>query len=183
MGVVGPFKVVTVGDGMVGKTCMLITYARNEFPTDYVPCVFDNHACTIKFGRRNYSLTLWDTAGQEDYERVRPLCYPGTSCFLVCYSISNRTSYKNVLSKWWPEIKTHLPKTPIVLVGTKSDERRRKRGKFVTPDEGLQLKRQINAHAFVECSAKEKHNLEKVFECVVLAAEKAHCSRRCCTLL
>lgn len=74
-----PLKITTVGDGMVGKTCLLITYTQNEFPQEYVPTVFDNHACNLTVDGMDYNLTLWDTAGQEDYERLRPLSYPNVS--------------------------------------------------------------------------------------------------------
>ncbi|XP_055640698.1 ras-like GTP-binding protein RhoL isoform X3 [Toxorhynchites rutilus septentrionalis] len=78
--------------------------------------VFDNHACNINVDEKEYALTLWDTAGQEDYERLRPLSYPNTDCFLICYSISSKTSFDNVLSKWYPEIRHFAPNVPIVLV-------------------------------------------------------------------
>lgn len=58
-----PLKITTVGDGMVGKTCLLITYTQNEFPRDYVPTVFDNHACNLTVDGKEFALTLWDTAG------------------------------------------------------------------------------------------------------------------------
>jgi len=176
-----PLKITTVGDGMVGKTCLLITYTQNEFPEEYVPTVFDNHACNLTVDGQDYNLTLWDTAGQEDYERLRPLSYPNTDCFLLCYSISSRTSFENVASKWCPEIRHFSPNVPIVLVGTKSDLRIPNSEKFVTTIEGKNLKKKIHAYAFVECSAKKKNNLQDVFFEAIRAVEKKpkHSSRSC----
>merc|ERR1719479_621282 len=69
------------------------------------------------------NLGLWDTAGQEDYDRLRPLSYPQTDVFLVCFSVISQASFENVKTKWVPEIQHHAPGVPIVLVGTKSDLR------------------------------------------------------------
>lgn len=167
-----PLKITTVGDGAVGKTCLLISYTQNEFPEEYVPTVFDNHACNITVDNKEYNLTLWDTAGQEDYERLRPLSYPNTDCFLLCYSIDSKTSYENVVSKWSPEIRHFSPHVPIVLVGTKSDLRIQGSEKYVTTQEGRKLKKRIDAYALVECSAKKKTHLADVFEEAVRAVEK-----------
>ncbi|XP_023161798.1 ras-like GTP-binding protein RhoL isoform X1 [Drosophila hydei] len=167
-----PLKITIVGDGMVGKTCLLITYTQNEFPEEYIPTVFDNHACNITVDDNEYNLTLWDTAGQEDYERLRPLSYPNTNCFLLCYSISSRTSFENIKSKWWPEIRHFGTNVPVVLVGTKLDLRIPNSEKFVTTQEGRRLRKEIHAHSLVECSAKKKLNLEQVFEEAVRAVEK-----------
>eukprot|EP00494_Astrolonche_serrata_P004168 UN04180 len=69
------------------------------------------------------NLGLWDTAGQEDYDRLRPLSYPQTDVFLVCFSVISEPSFANVKQKWIPEITHHAPSVPIILVGTKSDLR------------------------------------------------------------
>lgn len=66
---------------------------------------------------------LFDTAGQEDYDRLRPLSYPQTDVFLVCFSVVSPSSFENVKEKWVPEITHHCQKTPFLLVGTQIDLR------------------------------------------------------------
>ncbi|XP_077294608.1 ras-like GTP-binding protein RhoL [Arctopsyche grandis] len=168
-----PIKVTTVGDGMVGKTCMLITYTTKEFPQEYVPTVFDNYADNITVDGQQFNMTLWDTAGQEDYERLRPLSYPNTDCFIICYSISTRASYENIYTKWFPEIKHFSPTIPIVLVGTKKDLRvPNTKDEIITFTEGKRLKKKIKAASFIECSAVSQEGLREVFEAAVRAVLK-----------
>lgn len=56
-------KLICIGDGAVGKTCLLIRYATNDFPKDYVPTVFDNYSLTTNILNYKYEVGFWDTAG------------------------------------------------------------------------------------------------------------------------
>uniref|UniRef100_A0A8C6XPH5 Cell division control protein 42 homolog n=1 Tax=Naja naja TaxID=35670 RepID=A0A8C6XPH5_NAJNA len=155
-------KCVVVGDGAVGKTCLLISYTTNKFPSEYVPTVFDNYAVTVMIGGEPYTLGLFDTAGQEDYDRLRPLSYPQTDVFLVCFSVVSPSSFENVKEKWVPEITHHCPKTPFLLVGTQIDLRddpstieklAKNKQKPITPEAAEKLARDLKAVKYVECSA------------------------------
>ncbi|CAH2064401.1 unnamed protein product [Thlaspi arvense] len=106
-------KCVTVGDGAVGKTCLLISYTSNTFPTDYVPTVFDNFSANVVVNGATVNLGLWDTAGQEDYNRLRPLSYRGADVFILAFSLISKASYENVSKKWIPELKHYAPGVPI----------------------------------------------------------------------
>jgi Ras-related C3 botulinum toxin substrate 1 len=157
-------KITVVGDGVVGKTCLLISYTKNEFPKEYVPTVFEHYGENITVDGVEYNMTLWDTAGQEDYERLRPLAYPNTKCFLVCFSVDDSSSsYDNVVVKWVPEVRHHNPHTPIVLVATKIDLRSDRSLRCYTTQDGKKLKRRVRAQGYVECSAKTTQGLADVF--------------------
>ncbi|KAG7215550.1 hypothetical protein INR49_014717 [Caranx melampygus] len=113
-------------------------------------------------GGEPYTLGLFDTAGQEDYDRLRPLSYPQTDVFLVCFSVVSPSSFENVREKWVPEISHHCPRTPFLLVGTQVDLRddsntleklAKNKQRALTCESGEKLARELKAVKYVECSA------------------------------
>ncbi|KAK2885911.1 hypothetical protein Q8A67_016748 [Cirrhinus molitorella] len=175
-------KLVIVGDGACGKTCLLIVFSKDQFPEVYVPTVFENYVADIEVDGKQVELALWDTAGQEDYDRLRPLSYPDTDVILMCFSIDSPDSLENIPEKWTPEVKHFCPNVPIILVGNKKDLRnddhtRRELAKMkqepVKPEEGRDMANRINAFGYLECSAKTKDGVREVFEMATRAALQA----------
>lgn len=166
-------KCVVVGDGAVGKTCMLISYTEGKFPKEYVPTVFDNYEATIIVEGKEVKFSLWDTAGQEGYARIRTLSYPKTDIFILCFSVVNHPSFINVKDRWYVEIKHHCPNVPMLIVGTKSDlrtdenalESLKKEGKSpISEDEANAMVKDLGALKYLECSALTRQGLKNVFD-------------------
>lgn len=190
-----PIKCVVVGDGAVGKTCLLISYTTNAFPGEYIPTVFDNFSANVLVDNKPVNLGLWDTAGQEDYDRLRPLSYPQTDIFLICFSVVSPASYENVRGKWFPEVKHHCPSTPVILVGTKTDLRddagtlqklKEKKLQPMSEQQGMGLAKEIGAVKYLECSALTQTGLKNVFDetirAVLYPVEKKKAKKKCVIL-
>ncbi|XP_076345262.1 ras-related C3 botulinum toxin substrate 1-like isoform X2 [Tachypleus tridentatus] len=167
-------KCVVVGDGAVGKTCLLISYTTNAFPGEYIPTVFDNYSANVMVDGKPINLGLWDTAGQEDYDRLRPLSYPQT---------------------WYPEIAHHCPNTPIILVGTKLDlqddkdtinKLKDRKLNTLTYPQGLAMAKEVGALKYLECSALTQKGLKNVFDeaiRAVLCPQPKPSKKKKCALL
>jgi len=163
-------KLVAVGDGAVGKTSLLIAYAKGTFPETYIPTVFENYTAQIEHEGKKILLHLWDTAGQEDYDRLRPLSYPGADVVLLCFSLVTESSFESVKDKWHPEVDHYIKNVPTILVGTKVDLRDAKQpdpstGEFhpVSNDQANKMVDEIGAEKFIAVSAKVGTNLKDVF--------------------
>eukprot|EP01137_Pigoraptor_chileana_P007741 Opistho-2@53722 len=172
-------KLVVVGDGACGKTCLLIVFSKDTFPEVYVPTVFENYVADIEIDGKEVELALWDTAGQEDYDRLRPLSYPDTNVVLMCFAIDSPDSLENIKEKWVPEVHHFCPNIPFVLVGCKKDLRNdpntikelaKMKQAPVTEQEGLKNAEWVQATKYIECSAKTKENVREVFETATRAA-------------
>ncbi|XP_072103869.1 rho-related GTP-binding protein RhoF [Mobula birostris] len=175
-------KIVIVGDGGCGKTSLLMVFAKGDFPEQYAPSVFEKYVTDIIIRNKKVTLTLYDTAGQEDYDRLRPLSYQDTNVILICYDVTNPTSFENVRIKWVPEVNHFCQEVPILLIGCKTDLRmdkerlRRLRAaqqEPITYNQGEETAQQIKAVMYLECSAKFRENIEDIFKEASTAALSA----------
>lgn len=165
-------KVVFVGDSCVGKTTMMIRQTSGRFPEDYVPTVFDNYSGGHSRDDPLRGLTLWDTAGGEDYDRLRPLSYPNTDVVVICFSTINPASLINVETKWVPEVCHHAPGVPFILVCTKIDLRgdndvirqlHLRNEHMSTYAEGKAVAKRIGAFKYMETSSISNAGLPELF--------------------
>ncbi|KAJ3106492.1 GTP-binding protein Rho1 [Phlyctochytrium planicorne] len=157
-------KLVVVGDGACGKTALLTVFATGVFPETYIPTVFETVNKVFTVDGRTMEFGLWDTAGQEEYERLRPLSYSESHVIVICFDISNRDSLSNIAEKWYPEVNQYCHGVPIVVVGCKADLRNQRTGAAcVTYEEGHAAATRIGAKAYVECSASRNTNVMEVF--------------------
>ncbi len=162
-------KCVVVGDAAVGKTSLIVSYTTGSFPNCYAPTIWDSYDSEAVAGA-SVKLSIFDTAGEEEYDRIRPRSYPNTHVFILCYAINNPSSYLNVLQKWLPEVQHHCPTANIMVVGTKNDLRENGDDNITKT---TTLKEQNNDGCLsLECSALTSQGLNELFEKVIeLAAQ------------
>ncbi|CAF1293252.1 unnamed protein product [Rotaria magnacalcarata] len=165
-------KLVIVGDGMCGKTCLLFAFKDDRFIPTHDATIFDTYVADIQVDGKTIDLALFDTAGQEDFDRLRPLSYPDTSVILICFSVDCPVSATSVIEKWMPEVRHFCGQCPVILVACKKDlrtntetiEKLKLDGeKPVSTDVGQQIASQIKADAYMECSAKTRDGVQELF--------------------
>ncbi|GAB6021730.1 hypothetical protein CHUAL_004308 [Chamberlinius hualienensis] len=173
----GRMKCVLVGDGAVGKTSLAVSYSTNGYPREYVPTAFDNYNVRVTVDNQPLCLQICDTAGQDDFDALRPLCYPGTDVFLICFSVVSPTSFYNIRDKWVPEIKRYCPAAPIILVGTQCDLRSDVKVLIelasyqelpITEMQAKTMAKLLGTETYIESSALTQKNLKEVFDTAIM---------------
>jgi len=175
--------IVIAGDGVVGKSSILSVLVNQEFPETYVPTTFENSVINsadlnLKIDNNKIiDINLWDIAGQEEYEKMRPVAYQNADVVILCFSIDSIDSLKNITSKWIPEIKYYNDSVMFLLVGTKADIRENRQLinelqedgiTIISKTAGETLAKEIGNHvAYMECSALENRGITEVFEAAV----------------
>ncbi|UZP38247.1 hypothetical protein NXS19_006063 [Fusarium pseudograminearum] len=165
-------KIVLVGDSACGKTALCRRFLEGTFLATEFQTVFETYAAHID----GVDLSLWDTSGMDDNDRLRPLSYPDADAVLICFSFDYPDSLENVVEKWIGEVVHFLPGVPCILVGLKKDlrydegnikELKKYDQQPVTWDQGNDTAKRINAFRYVECSAKTGHGVKEVFDILV----------------
>jgi len=168
-------KLVIVGDGACGKTSLLCSFALGEFPKEYQPTIFENYVAEIRLDNKPVQLALWDTAGQEEYEGLRPLSYSKSHVILIAFAIDTPDSLENVSNKWNEEVRNICgPTIPIILVGCKADLRpphgSSDPSTYVSRAQAERVALEIGARAYKECSALKVEGVDDVFEAATRAS-------------
>lgn len=160
-------KIVAVGDGAVGKTSLLMVLNGKPFPERYVPTIFENYTQIATINGEEWKLHIWDTAGQDEYDRLRPLSYNKAQIIFMCFALDSHQSYVNLSERWIGEIKQYCNDARIILVGTKSDLRVANNPNHVTDDEAKEFAAREKCAAYITCSPKTGDGINQVFpECV-----------------
>ncbi len=165
-------KCVSVGAADCGKTQMLISMAASRFPDSYIPTVFDNYVVNIDYRNRQYEIGLWDTAGHDEYDRLRPLSYLNTTIFLLCFSVNMPDTLEKIKTKFIPEIKYHCPNVPFLLVGIpiEPDISRTVSGEKYSPlnwQRGKEFAEEIGAFRYVAYSHKPEQGVTHMFQIII----------------
>lgn len=190
-------KIVLLGDGACGKTSLLNVFTRGYFPQVYEPTVFENYVHDVYVDNTHIELSLWDTAGQEEFDRLRSLSYSDTHTIMLCFSVDSRDSLENVESKWVGEIADNCQGVKLVLVALKCDLReagdeatggpREDPGEFIQYHEGLHVAQKIKALRYLECSAKMNRGVNEAFTEAARVALSANAKgakeKRSCVIL
>jgi Rho family, other len=124
-------------------------------------------------------LSLWDTAGQEEFDRLRSLSYDDTHAIMLCFSVDSKDSLENVESKWVGEIAENCQGVKLVLVALKCDLREnndeeeaetegadgahREKKQMINYNQGLEVARRIGALRYLECSAMRNRGVNEAF--------------------
>eukprot|EP00002_Diphylleia_rotans_P022610 TRINITY_DN442_c0_g1_i1.p2 TRINITY_DN442_c0_g1~~TRINITY_DN442_c0_g1_i1.p2 ORF type:complete len:191 (+),score=56.75 TRINITY_DN442_c0_g1_i1:59-631(+) len=167
-------KLVVVGAGGVGKSALTIQYVSKHFVTEYDPTIEDSYRKQVAIDNISTVLDILDTAGQEEYKTIQDQWWREGKGFLMCYSITSRTSFDEVSALREKILRCKDADTiPMVLVGNKYDLANERK---VNTEEGKELAKKFKC-PFFETSAKMPHNVDEAFTELVREVRKAEASQ------
>lgn len=187
-----PLKCVLVGDTAVGKTVLIKTFQKKEYSKGDDATVLEKVEMKFKDKKHKTVMEIYDTAGSEDYDRLRPQAYKGADVFIICFSLIHPSSLRNAKHKWVKEIKGYNPDVPYILAGLRMDERdnfdsidkshKQENMSPIKKSKGQKAADKIEALSYTEVSAKNQQRLDDLFNDALARARKyrASITSGCC---
>jgi len=165
------YKLVVLGGGGVGKSALTIRLVTDNFLDEYDPTIEDSYRKQVMIDDESALLDILDTAGQEEFDRLRSLSYSDTHTIMLCFSVDSRDSLEDVEAKWVGEIADNCQGVKLVLVALKCDLReagdegpeKAVPGGYIQYPEGLAVAERIKALRYLECSAKMNRGVNEAF--------------------
>ena len=154
------FKILTLGESGVGKTCILRRFVENKFLKNHLATIgIDFRAKTIQINGYEVKLKIWDTAGEERFRNITNQYYKGADGIILVFDLTNFDTM-NKIRDWYNQIKNNTSSNDIglVLVANKSDLKRE-----VSNEECLNLSKELNIKLY-ETSALTGEGVNEIFE-------------------
>jgi Ras-related protein Rab-1A len=154
------FKLVLIGDSGVGKSCLLLRFADDNFTDSYISTIgVDFRFRTITIDKKTVKLQIWDTAGQERFRTITSAYYRGADGIIMVYDVTNQDSFEHV-EEWLSEVDRYANEnTAKLLIGNKADLLEQKQ---VSEETARRFSEKLNI-PFLETSAKTSTNVDAAF--------------------
>lgn len=154
------FKLVLIGDSGVGKSCLLLRFADDNFTDSYISTIgVDFRFRTVTVDGKTVKLQIWDTAGQERFRTITSAYYRGADGIIMVYDVTSMESFEHV-EEWLSEVDRYASENTIkLLIGNKADLEDEKQ---VSPEQAQKFADKLGIQ-FLETSAKTSTNVEASF--------------------
>ena len=161
------FKILTIGESGVGKTCILRRFVENKFLKNHLATIgIDFKTKTLNINDQEIKLKIWDTAGQERFRNITNQYYKGADGIVLVFDVTDEASFEKI-KDWMDQILSNTNKDEIclVLLGNKCDVEAATRS--IKPEQGKELANELNINYF-ETSALSGYNIKEAFETLTI---------------
>ncbi|KAI0346595.1 ras-domain-containing protein [Trametopsis cervina] len=163
------YKLVVVGGGGVGKSCLTIQFIQSHFVVEYDPTIEDSYRKQCVIDDEVALLDVLDTAGQEEYGAMREQYMRTGEGFLLVYSITSRNSFEEISTFYQQILRVKdMDQFPVIIVANKCDLEYERQ---VGMNEGRDLAKHFGCK-FIETSAKQRINVDEAFTNLVREIRK-----------
>ena len=155
------FKILTIGESGVGKTCVLRRFVENKFLKNHLATIgIDFKTKTLNINNREIKLKIWDTAGQERFRNITTQYYKGADGIVLVYDVTDDGSFEKIRD-WMAQIQSNAQRDELglVLLGNKCDIEPR----VVTEEQGTKMAEELKVSYF-ETSALNGQGINEAFE-------------------